>query len=227
MNQLLPALPTRRHRSGSEVEVSIAFDTVARPAERLEVVEPRGTAVCNWIDVVDDEILRGATAEATVQVAFEDSSTHSQRDGLARVIPNPVPVEVRDACFRLPSAREHNLPSDGGRRCRLVRSGFLRCCGLHRLLRLRHGHPPCSLAQMEHRATNVRGRAPRRRGVPDPELIEQAKRRKVHCDVQAGGAGQSGRVDGAGGRIGELLRRCEGLYTSHLIYGASSARTAC
>ena len=53
-------------------------------------------------------------------------------------------------------------------------------------------------------------------GVPDPELVEQAKRRsftaKYKLEVLA-------RADAcsAPGEVGELLR-CEGLYTSHLTY---------
>jgi transposase len=59
------------------------------------------------------------------------------------------------------------------------------------------------------------GRAPRE-GVPDPELVEQAKRRSFTAEYKA-------RILAAAdactrpGEVGELLRR-EGLYTSHLTY---------
>jgi transposase-like protein len=54
------------------------------------------------------------------------------------------------------------------------------------------------------------------RGVPDPELVEQAKRRSFTAEYKA-------RILAAAdactqpGEVGELLRR-EGLYTSHLTY---------
>ena len=35
-------------------------------------------------------------------------------------------------------------------------------------------------------------------GVPDPELVEQAKRRIVHGEVQGGDSGRGGRVHQAG-----------------------------
>jgi transposase len=59
-------------------------------------------------------------------------------------------------------------------------------------------------------------------GVPDPELVEQAKRRsftaKYKLDILA-------RADACTrpGEIGELLRR-EGLYTSHLTYWRKQVR---
>src|SRR5450432_1389873 len=62
----------------------------------------------------------------------------------------------------------------------------------------------------------VAGGRAARAGVPDPELVEQAKRRtftaKFKLEILA-------RADAcsAPGEVGELLRR-EGLYTSHLTY---------
>src|SRR4051812_7065208 len=54
---------------------------------------------------------------------------------------------------------------------------------------------------------------PSRAGVPDPELIERAKRRRVTADYKL----RIRRADACSrpGEIGALLRR-EGLYTSHL-----------
>src|SRR5450755_1923018 len=59
------------------------------------------------------------------------------------------------------------------------------------------------------------GRAPRA-GVPDPELVEQAKRRKFTAGYKLGILTKADACT-APGEIGELLRR-EGLYTSHLTY---------
>jgi transposase len=59
------------------------------------------------------------------------------------------------------------------------------------------------------------GRAPRA-GVPDPELVEQAKRRKFTASYKLEILTQADACT-APGEIGELLRR-EGLYTSHLTY---------
>ena len=59
------------------------------------------------------------------------------------------------------------------------------------------------------------GRAPRV-GVPDPELVEQAKRRKFTASYKLGILTRADACT-APGEIGELLRR-EGLYTSHLTY---------
>jgi len=59
-------------------------------------------------------------------------------------------------------------------------------------------------------------------GVPDPELVEQAKRRSFTAEYKA-------RILAAAdactqpGEIGELLRR-EGLYTSHLTYWRKQVR---
>ena len=53
-------------------------------------------------------------------------------------------------------------------------------------------------------------------GVPDPELVEQAKRRKFTAKYKLGILEQAEACT-APGEIGELLRR-EGLYTSHLTY---------
>ena len=61
-------------------------------------------------------------------------------------------------------------------------------------------------------------------GVPDPELVEQAKRRsftaKYKLEILA-------KADACTrpGEVGELLRR-EGLYTSHLTYWRKQAATA-
>src|ERR1035437_10653104 len=59
------------------------------------------------------------------------------------------------------------------------------------------------------------GRAPRV-GVPDPELVEQAKRRKFTASYKLGILTKADACT-APGEIGELLRR-EGLYSSHLTY---------
>jgi transposase len=59
------------------------------------------------------------------------------------------------------------------------------------------------------------GRAPRV-GVPDPEMVEQAKRRKFTASYKLGILTKADACT-APGEIGELLRR-EGLYTSHLTY---------
>jgi transposase len=53
-------------------------------------------------------------------------------------------------------------------------------------------------------------------GAPDPELVEQAKRRSFTAEYKARILAEA---DGCTqpGQVGELLRR-EGLYTSHLVY---------
>jgi transposase len=53
-------------------------------------------------------------------------------------------------------------------------------------------------------------------GVPDPELVEQAKRRTFTAGYKARIVAEADACAAAGG-VGELLRR-EGLYTSHLTY---------
>jgi transposase-like protein len=53
-------------------------------------------------------------------------------------------------------------------------------------------------------------------GVPDPELVEQARRRKFTAKYKLRTL-QEADACSAPGQIGELLRR-EGLYTSHLTY---------
>ena len=53
-------------------------------------------------------------------------------------------------------------------------------------------------------------------GVPDPELIEQAKRRSFTAEYKAKILAEADACTRPG-EIGELLRR-EGLYTSHLTY---------
>src|SRR5450755_907426 len=65
------------------------------------------------------------------------------------------------------------------------------------------------------------GRAPRV-GVPDPELVEQAKRRKFTVSYKLGILTKADACT-APGEIGELLRR-EGLYTSHLTYWRKQRR---
>ena len=59
------------------------------------------------------------------------------------------------------------------------------------------------------------GRVPRA-GVPDPELVEQAKRRSFTAAYKARILAEADACT-ATGAVGELLRR-EGLYTSHLTY---------
>ena len=53
-----------------------------------------------------------------------------------------------------------------------------------------------------------------REGVPDPELVEQAKRRTFTAEFKARIVAEADACTRAG-EVGELLRR-EGLYTSHL-----------
>jgi len=53
-------------------------------------------------------------------------------------------------------------------------------------------------------------------GVPDPELVEQAKRRTFTAGFKARILAEADACT-APGEVGELLRR-EGLYTSHLTY---------
>jgi transposase len=65
------------------------------------------------------------------------------------------------------------------------------------------------------------GRAPRV-GVPDPEMVEQAKRRKFTASYKLGILTKADACT-APGEIGELLRR-EGLYTSHLTYWRKQRR---
>ena len=52
--------------------------------------------------------------------------------------------------------------------------------------------------------------------VPDPELVEQAKRRKLTAEYKARILAEADAC-AQPGEVGELLRR-EGLYTSHLTY---------
>ena len=59
-------------------------------------------------------------------------------------------------------------------------------------------------------------------GVPDPELVEQAKRRKFTASYKLGILTKADACT-APGEIGELLRR-EGLYTSHLTYWRKQVR---
>jgi transposase len=59
------------------------------------------------------------------------------------------------------------------------------------------------------------GRAARE-GVPDPELVEQAKRRSFTAEYKARILAEADACVRPG-EVGELLRR-EGLYTSHLTY---------
>ena len=53
-------------------------------------------------------------------------------------------------------------------------------------------------------------------GVPDPELVEQAKRRRFTAEYKAKILAEADACTRPG-EVGELLRR-EGLYTSHLTY---------
>jgi hypothetical protein len=64
--------------------------------------------------------------------------------------------------------------------------------------------------------TFVAGGRARRAGVPDPELVEQAKRRKFTASYKLEILTKADACTRPG-EIGELLRR-EGLYTSHLTY---------
>ena len=59
-------------------------------------------------------------------------------------------------------------------------------------------------------------------GVPDPELVEQAKRRTFTADYKARILAEADACTRPG-EIGELLRR-EGLYTSHLTYWRKQRR---
>ena len=62
----------------------------------------------------------------------------------------------------------------------------------------------------------VAGGRAARVGVPDPELVEQAKRRKFTASYKLGILTKADACT-APGEIGELLRR-DALYTSHLTY---------
>jgi len=62
----------------------------------------------------------------------------------------------------------------------------------------------------------VAGGRAARAGVPDPELVEQAKRRSFTAEYKARILAEADAC-AAPGAVGELLRR-EGLYTSHLAY---------
>jgi len=59
-------------------------------------------------------------------------------------------------------------------------------------------------------------------GVPDPELVEQAKRREFTAKYRLEIL-EKAEACTRPGEVGELLRR-EGLYTSHLRTGASRSR---
>jgi transposase-like protein len=59
-------------------------------------------------------------------------------------------------------------------------------------------------------------------GVPDPELVEQAKRRSFTAEYKARTLAEADACTQPG-EIGELLRR-EGLYTSHLTYWRKQRR---
>ena len=59
-------------------------------------------------------------------------------------------------------------------------------------------------------------------GVPDPELVEQAKRRSFTAEYKARILAEADACTQPG-EIGELLRR-EGLYTSHLTYWRKQRR---
>ena len=62
----------------------------------------------------------------------------------------------------------------------------------------------------------VAGGRAARAGVPDPELVEQAKRRSFTAEYKARILAEADACTRPG-EVGELLRR-EGLYTSHLTY---------
>jgi transposase len=62
----------------------------------------------------------------------------------------------------------------------------------------------------------VAGERAGREGVPDPELVEQAKRRRFTAEYKARILAEADACTRPG-EVGELLRR-EGLYTSHLTY---------
>ena len=62
----------------------------------------------------------------------------------------------------------------------------------------------------------VAGERAGREGVPDPELVEQAKRRRFTAEYKARVLAEADACTRLG-EVGELLRR-EGLYTSHLTY---------
>ena len=64
--------------------------------------------------------------------------------------------------------------------------------------------------------TFVAGGRAARAGVPDPELVEQAKRRSFTAGYKARILAEADACTRPG-EVGELLRR-EGLYTSHLTY---------
>ena len=57
---------------------------------------------------------------------------------------------------------------------------------------------------------------PGQAGVPDPELVEQAKRRSLTANYKLEVPAEAD-ASTRPGEVGELLRR-EGLYTSHLTY---------
>ena len=59
-------------------------------------------------------------------------------------------------------------------------------------------------------------------GVPDPELVEQAKRRTFSAEYKARILAEADACT-TPGEVGELLRR-EGLYTSHLTYWRKQRR---
>jgi transposase-like protein len=59
--------------------------------------------------------------------------------------------------------------------------------------------------------------------VPDPELVEQPKRRRFTAEYKLEILAEAEACT-APGEIGELLRR-EGLYTSHLTYWRKQRRT--
>ena len=63
---------------------------------------------------------------------------------------------------------------------------------------------------------------PGRQQVPDPELVEQAKRRSFTAEYKARILAEADACTRPG-EVGELLRR-EGLYTSHLTYWRKQRR---
>src|SRR5215472_15276183 len=67
-----------------------------------------------------------------------------------------------------------------------------------------------------------RSGVPAPREVPDPELVEQAKRRRFTAEYKARILAEANAC-AQPGEVGELLRR-EGLYTSHLTYWRKQQR---
>ena len=80
-------------------------------------------------------------------------------------------------------------------------------------------------AASRRRAGIVAGGRAAPAGVPDPELVEQAKRRRFTAEYKLR-IWREAEACTAPGEVGELLRR-EGLYTSHLDVLAQAAQGRC